>query len=39
MTVLIAIETQQSDGTVCRVALVWTVHSWVSWLTVIGRLF
>lgn len=39
MTVLLAIETRQPDGTVYRVAFGWQVHSLASWVAVFGRMF
>jgi hypothetical protein len=39
MTLLIAIEASQSDGTVYRMALGVAFHSLASWVAVIARLF
>ena len=39
MSLLIAIEASQSDGTVYRVLLGWEFHPLVSWLSAIARLF
>jgi hypothetical protein len=39
MTVLVAIEASQPDGTVYRVAIGWTLHSLASWIAGFGRLF
>jgi hypothetical protein len=39
MTLLLAIEASQSNGTVFRLGLAWEFHALASWLTLIGRLF
>ncbi len=39
MTVLLAIEAKQPDGTTYRAVFGWKFHSMTSWLIVFGRLF
>jgi hypothetical protein len=39
MTVFLAIEARQPNGTVFRVAAGWTLHSLASWIATFGRLF
>ncbi len=39
MTVVLAIETKQPDGTVYRAVLGWKFHSLASWFIVLVRLF
>ncbi len=38
MTLLIAIEASQSDGTVYRLALAWTLRPLASWFAELSRL-
>ena len=39
MTVVLAIETKQPDGTTYRAVFGWNFHSLASWLIVLVRLF
>lgn len=39
MTLLFAIEASKEDGTVFRVLFGWSIHSLISWVPLIGRLF